>query len=207
MRSCTCCVVAVLVSFVVPVSTFGQVPPTVHVIWLQIPPAVEDVNFEIDDTDPHFPKVQLISPSDTWIIWSTDPDNPGQIGDIGEITSPNPENFGVRVVAPNGIGPGARDVKGISLIPSDSANYSDLLKINLTGSVLGDLKVQRSIGVTPTGGSINDVAIPGHVVGNITADAVGKADLTITGDVIGDITERGTFYFYVVKVECPPFGA
>ncbi len=184
MRIWTCCVVvgSVLLS---ATATAVAVPPTVNVIWLEIPPPTEDFDYVIDDTDPHFPKVELISASDTWWIWSVDTDNPDDVGDIGEVSCPNPQNFGVRVVAANGLSAGARDVKGISLIPSNTANYSNLVKINMTGNVIGDLKVQTASG--GSGGVVNDVEIAGGVTANVDIGTVGADGFTIGGDVGGNV--------------------
>jgi len=164
-------------------------PPTIHLAWDESPQPIEDYDYFIDDTDPDFPDVELVTGSLTWRIWSTDPDNPNEIGDIGVISSPYPENFGVRIMTPQG-GQGARTVRGINLDPSDAANYS-----RLTGGRLDDLSgglvLQQSSG--GTGGDIaGEVLIFGDVDGEVTVGAIAgafaDAYLVIYGTVSDNIT-------------------
>jgi len=152
-------------------------PPTIHVIWTDPgqPPELGS-DYIITTTDPDFPDVDLVSESMTWQVWSTDPDNAGGVGDIGVISSLHPKNFGVKIEDDQG-GPGARNVKGINLDPTDTNKYSEITGGSITGNLDGVLFVQEDVG--GTGGSADGFTISGNVDGDVT---LGKgAGFTITG--------------------------
>ena len=121
------------------------VPPTIHAKLGEFP-AILDIDYTVLTTppaSPDFPDVELIFAAPNWQVWSTDTDNFDDIGDIGVISCPHPGNFGVRIeraVFPTG--PGARDVKGISLVPGSSSYFSNITGTNITGQLLDDLIVQ-----------------------------------------------------------------
>lgn len=169
-------------------ATVGAVPPTIHIIWLESPQPVADQDYVIDDTDPDSPKLELIHESLTWQIWSTDTDNPSNIGDIGEITSPHPQNFAVRIQ--NGsFGSGARDVTKIDLDPQGTgsdAKYSRIVAATITGNVDGPIFVQKASG--GSGGTVASTSVSGNVGGNVTFDTVASGTLAISGNVTGNIT-------------------
>jgi hypothetical protein len=162
-------------------ATTLAVPPTIQVTWEEVPGPIEDVHYEIDDTDPDFPDVQLIEESLTWRIWSEDSDNPDGIGDIGVISSPYPENFGVKIEDDLG-DPGAREVKGIDLDPQGEGSdlkFSNLTGGRMTGNLTGDLYLQRLN--TGEGGDAS-FTIDGNTEGNMWLDTV--LYLCVRGNVI-----------------------
>ena len=109
--------------------------PVIHVTWDDPGTPMEDTHYRIIDTDPDYPNVELIEGSLTWRIWSTDTDNEDDIGDIGTISCPHADNFAVTILDDSG-GVGARDVKAITLVPSSSSNYANLVGDTSTGSRL-----------------------------------------------------------------------
>ncbi|MBI5765073.1 MAG: hypothetical protein HZA51_16280 [Planctomycetes bacterium] len=148
--------------------------PQLYLDWDESPPPVEGVAYVIDDTVPAYPSVELVIGSQTWRIWSMDPDNPGGVGDIGVISCPHPENFGIKILDPNG-GPGARNVLGIALQPSAGSNYSRIINGNFS-AILGNLSLQKSSG--GTGGNVDSLIL----------GAVGtETTLSIPGGVTGDV--------------------
>ena len=156
---------------------------------------------------PEFPDVELVTGSLTWQIWSTDSDNPDNIGDIGVISSPHAQNFGVEIEGPGEIA-GAREVKGINLDPQgegSDANYSNLNGGSISGNLTGNLFLQCSdtqqggVASFTIGGDaegdidvplVSSVAISGDAIGTITVSAL-YPSLTIGGDLLGriEITE------------------
>ena len=121
------------------------IPPTLHVAWGEPDPPEAGDDYIITDTNPRFPNVELVSESLTWRIWSEDSDNPDGIGDIGVISSPYPENFGVKIEDDLG-NPGAREVNGIILDPTDEAKASSLTSGRISGDLTGDVFLQRAPG-------------------------------------------------------------
>lgn len=146
--------------------------PVIHAAWNEPgdrPARNIDYFIKTDPpASPDFPDVELVTGSLTWQIWSTDTDNPDDIGDIGIITSPAPENFVVTIEDDLG-NPGARHVKGIILDPTDAANQSGISGGRITGDLTGDLLVQEDS--SGTGGDV-DFAIEGTATGNITIPTV-----------------------------------
>ncbi|MEK6677370.1 MAG: hypothetical protein AABZ47_17175, partial [Planctomycetota bacterium] len=70
--------------------------PVINVAWDELgdPPAL-GTDYTVQTSSPasaDFPDVTLITGSLTWRIWSTDPDNPDGLGDIGVISSPHADN-------------------------------------------------------------------------------------------------------------------
>jgi len=162
-------------------ATAFAVPPTVYVTWKEVPGPVEGTHYMIHDADPDYPDVELIHESLTWCIWSEDSDNPDWIGDIGVISSPHPENFGVTIENDQG-GSGAREVKGIILDPTDAAKYSVINGGQISGDLTGDLFVEESSG--ESGGSVS-LTVDGNVEGDITAGTI--SSLSIGGNLAGDV--------------------
>lgn len=189
-------IVAILASLLTA-SAAWAVPPEIHVAWDESPQPVEDTDYVIDDTDPDFPNVELITGSVTWRIWSVDEDNPSDIGDIGVITSPYPQNFGVKILDDSD-GPGARVVKGINLDPQGSGsdgNYSRITSGETTGDLDGDLVLQQSSG--GTGGEImGTLTIGADVTGAVTVAEVAEAAVFI---IQGDVTSSGSLDIGEIK--------
>lgn len=161
--------------------------PTLHVAWSGSPPPQTPDDYQIDyATDPDYPSVELKTGNSGWRIWSTDPDNPNGIGDIGTISSPHPQNFVVRVEGDSST-PGARTVKGIVLDPQGSgsdSNYSNVAASRITGNLQGNLTVQRSSGAT---GGEATLTVDGNVSSSSTITAPVLKSLVIAGDLAGDI--------------------
>ena len=167
--------------------------PVIHADWDEPgdPPDLGS-DYVVTTTDPDYPDVKLITGSLTWKIWSTDTDNPNDIGDIGNISSPYDQNFKVTIEDDEG-GEGARHVKGIDLDPTDPANHSSL-NGSITGDLQGDLLVQKASG--GSGGTVS-LTIAGDAEGNMTIPKL--ESLTIKGAVasgktitITEITGSGT---------------
>ncbi|UCC32184.1 MAG: hypothetical protein JSU86_07855, partial [Phycisphaerales bacterium] len=162
--------------------------PEIHAAWQEPgePPEL-DRDYKVMTTSPasvDFPDVELITGSLTWQIWSTDTDNPDNIGDIGVISSPHAQNFGVEIEKPGEIA-GAREVKGINLDPQgegSDANYSNLTGGSISGNLSGDLFVQESSG--ESGGSVS-FTVDGNVQGDIGAATISA--LSIGGHLSGDV--------------------
>lgn len=148
--------------------------PQIYLAWDESPPPVEGFAYVIDDTDPSFPSVELRTGSQTWRIWSVDPDNPGSVGDIGVISCPHAQNFGVKILTPSG-GQGARDVLGVNLQPTSGSNYSRIVEGNFS-SLVGNLILQKASGGT------------GGTIGSLTVDVVGAATVfDVPGGITGDV--------------------
>jgi len=156
--------------------------PVMHLTWDETPAPVEDVNYVVDDTDPDYPDIRLITGSLTWKIWSTDTDNPSNIGDIGVITSPYAENFAVRI-EDDQAGPGARHVKGIVLDPTGGTNHSSIAGGQITGDLEDEVFLQRYEG-GEVGGTVA-MEIGGDVLGTMALPWVNE--LTVGGSVSGSI--------------------
>jgi len=150
----------------ITLASASAVPPTIHVSWSEPgPPPVLDQDYRVITTAPassDYPNVELIKGSLTWWIWSTDPDpeNPLGVGDIGVISCPHPDNFKVTIL--NGALRGARHVKGITLEPAGTDNFSELVAA-INGDLLGDLRVNAG-GTTGEGGTAT-VYIDGSAYG------------------------------------------
>lgn len=149
---------------VVTFNTALGASPVIHLSWNDGPGPFESIHYEIDSTNPDFPNVELIAGSLTWRVWSTDSDNPDNLGDIGVISCPHPNNFAVTIR--NDADPflrGARHVKGITLVPSSPTNYSNILDSTITGDLTEDLIVQDD-----TSGVGGELSL--HIAGAVTAD-------------------------------------
>ncbi len=168
--------------------------PVISVTWDETPAPTEDVDYEIHTTNPAFPDVELIAESLTWRIWSTDTDNPNNIGDIGAITCPHPENFGVKILDASD-GPGARNVTNLELEPDGDSYYSRIIEASITGDLGGNLSVQRSTG--GTGGDLVSVTIDGQVSYDVTAHQIDWLEIgdALKGDLEVDIiSENGVVW-------------
>lgn len=100
--------------------------PVIHLQWDQGGTPVENTHYRIKTTSPaspSYPNVELLFGHDDWRIWSTDTDNENGYGDIGAISCPASQNFGVRVLNQAGE-VGARNIRGFHLVPTSSSNYS-----------------------------------------------------------------------------------
>lgn len=161
--------------------------PEIYVTWGESPAPVESVHYAIITTgtgSPDYPDIKLLSSSQTRRIWSTnDDDNPDKIGDIGIISCPASQNFGVTLREPYG-GPGARHVKGINLVPTSSSNYSNVVDGVMTGNLEGDLAVQRSSG--GSGGEVT-LSILGDISAGTDVDVPRLKQLIVGDDVLGTI--------------------
>lgn len=161
--------------------------PVIHVTWEETPAPVIDADYEIVTSSPasvDFPDVKLLSGSETWKIWSVDTDNPGDVGDIGVVSCPAAADFVVKIERPDHFTPGAREIKGINLVPTSASNFSSVYDSLISGDFSGDLVVQKSSG--DEGGEIAGLIIEGDAAGDITADTV--LQLRIDGDATGAIT-------------------
>ena len=129
--------------------------PEIHVSWATGTP-VEGYDYDVETTgegSPDFPNVKLYTGNLTWKVWSTDTDNPDDIGDIGVISCPAAANFGVKIENGDNDGPGAREVKAINLEPTNVANYSTLTGGEMTGDLTGNLTVVQD--GSSNGGEVN----------------------------------------------------
>ncbi len=144
--------------------------PVIHLQWDGGGTPVANFDYTIDTTvngSPEFPDVILHTGRLDWRIWSTDTDNTGGIGDIGVISSPAAQNFGVAILSDSD-GAGARDVKAINLEPTSSGNYSNISAPNegwgsiISGELMDELIVQAD-----TSGGGGEVTL--HL-GDATAD-------------------------------------
>lgn len=167
------------------------VPPTISVTWDESPPPVQGIHYEIYSTDPDLPDVELLNGSLTWRIWSVDTDNPGQIGDIGQITGTGAENYVLRIMRPDGTTPGARDVRSIDLVPGDTSKYSGLVDSELTNRLLWTLTLEDTSGGV---GGVVDGLVAGAGLGSVT---VPRVQSLTTGNGtqdwnIGEILSGGT---------------
>ncbi len=164
--------------------------PTIHLAWDEpgTPAANIDYFVKVEaPASPEFPDVQLETGSLTWRIWSTDPDNPDGLGDIGVISSPAAQNFGVSVATPldelGNAHPGARTVRAITLVPTSSGNHSNIPNAWMLGDLLEDVVVQPD-----ASGNGGEAEL--HIAGNVTADMTlhKVIGLTIGGEASGNIT-------------------
>ncbi len=143
--------------------------PTLHVDWINDPGGPrEHRDFEI--TDGEFPEVQLIAARTDWLVWSTNGDDPG---DIGRIWTDQPGAFGVTVADPFG-GPGARNLNDIDLRPSINQVTSVKSGSYITGD-LGSAFVKRS-------DALFVMTVGGDVTGRV--ESQGDMCLWVMGSVV-----------------------
>ena len=177
--------------------------PDIYVTWDNSPPPELGQDYFIDDTDPSFPSVELKTGSLTWRIWSVDGVN---VGDIGYISCPYAQNFGIKILTPTG-GQGARVVLGMDLEPTSGSNSSRIVD-GIFSTLEGLLILQKA--VDGTGGNIGSLdvgsfnsgsalLIPGGVTGNVSIDVIGGystvelgADTSLAMLTIGEIGEGAT---------------
>lgn len=110
--------------------------PVIHVQWDYGGTPVRGTDYTVGSGA--FPYVQLKTVNhNDWRVWSTDTDNPGEIGDIGSVSlDPSGEGyFVVRLARPDGSA-GARDVSSIVLNPTGNS-WSNLQDSVLTEGVSG----------------------------------------------------------------------
>lgn len=169
--------------------------PTIQIAWDTSPQPELGQDYYLDDSDPNYPSVELKTGSLTWRVWSTDPENEGEIGDIGVISCPHPDNFGIKILDPEG-GPGARDVLAINLVPSGSGSGSKYSKIvgGKFGKLLGDMTLKATDGSSPTGGDVASLeidsidagmilTIPGTISGTVAIGLVSEAAAVDVGTI------------------------
>ena len=138
--------------------------PIIHADWNESgSPELGTDYFVTTDppASPEFPDVRLETGSLTWRVWSTDADNPDNIGDIGVISSPHAENFGVRILDDED-GPGARTVKAIMLDPQGQGsdeNFSNLVDGGIAGDPRGHLARHVFSHICPTEGRLSTMGV------------------------------------------------
>lgn len=202
-------IVLLSISILISTNVVNAVPPTISVSWSTSPSPVLGTDYNVITSSPasaDYPNVELLTPSLTWKIWSTDSDNPSSIGDIGVISCPVAGNFGVKILD-NSNNAAARDVKGVNLIPTSGSNYSNVTGGHITGDLSGPFKVQKSSGgsggelsgnfiidgkVTSTGSvevplisSLLDVF--GDFEGNIVIGTIDNDTVRVRGSLSGDV--------------------
>jgi hypothetical protein len=147
--------------------------PVIHVQWDDGGTPNLDEHYSIDTTatgTPAFPDVKLLAGHLDWRVWSTDADNTADdyVGDIGVISSPADANFKVKLLDDGSTGYGARNVKGIHLVPTNSGKY---------GSLIGDV----TVGYSQISGALQDeLTVQADTSGNggEVALSMGYADIT-----------------------------
>lgn len=128
--------------------------PVIHAAWDGGGTPILNTHYFVNTSSPaslDFPDVELVAGHLDWRIWSTDTDNTDGYGDIGVISSPHANNYAVRI-ANLSDSYGARDVKGITLIPTSSSNYSNISGF-IKGDLLDDLALQTN--TSGTGGNVD----------------------------------------------------
>ena len=60
--------------------------PEIFVAWGLPGTPVDPENYHVDDSDPNFPDIELITGDTNWRVWSRD-DVTGAVSDIGDITA------------------------------------------------------------------------------------------------------------------------
>jgi hypothetical protein len=192
-------------------STARAADPVIHVRWDEGPQQPEQgTHYTVKIDSPasaEFPDVELIAGHLDWRIWSVDTDNPDDVGDIGVISSPYAQNFAVTILDDSD-GAGARNVKAITLDPTSSSNYSNILAGTITGDLQDDLLVQRSSG--GTGGEVSlsisgdagaDMALPKVHVLSVGGEASGSIAITqlaseggaVFGQLSGSVSIEASF--------------
>ena len=198
--------------------------PEIHLAWEEGVAPVPNVDYLVSTNSPaspEYPDVKLITGSLTWKIWSTDTDNPNNIGDIGVITSPYAENFAVRI-EDDQAGPGARHVKGIVLDPTGATNHSSIAAGQITGDLEDEVFLQRydsgEVGGTVAmeiGGDVvgtmalpwvNELTVGGSVSGSIEVLRIDNGNLEIAGDVEGSVYVGAATNTWFVTAENVVYG-
>lgn len=165
------------------------VPPTIHVAWDEAIQPVVNQDYFIHTTSPateDFPNVELTTGSLTWRIWSTDTDNTDNIGDIGVISSPSAANFAVAIRSdPATYAPGARNVKGIVLVPTSPANHGSVSSGIIAGQITDEVTVQAD--AFSNGGELN-LIVSGAVTADMTIRKVNYLGIsnTVSGAIVID---------------------
>ncbi len=170
-------------------SLAGAADPVIHVSWDESPDPILNQDYTVSTEAPasvDYPYVFLVTGSLTWRVWSTDTDNPLNVGDIGVISCPAAANFAIKLLDDSD-GPGARTVKGINLVPTSSSNYSRITSGEIKGDLDGDLTLQQSSG--GTGGDVTGLLIIGDGVGDEVTGDVTLPVLSGTLDIKGGITQ------------------
>ena len=144
----------------------GWAEPTIHVEWDEPEALIPDFHYVIDTTEegtPEFPNVILQAGSLTWRVWSEDSGNQDGIGDIGVISSPANFNFGVSITGSGPASAGARNVRGIHLVPTGTTNYSNITGGKIIGDIEGDLTLKNAFGI---GGEVVLLEVEGNLNGH-----------------------------------------
>ncbi len=146
------------------------------------PAPVSEVHFFVDFLCPgclDAPDIELIAGNLEWQLWvvRNGPEIPPPPGDIGELRSPHPTLFEVTLERPNGIDPGAANVRRIDLRPSVTWAYSELSGGAIEGNLTELLRLQESD--TGLGGGRCTLEIQGDLEGQVIVPFV--VDLSIHG--------------------------
>jgi hypothetical protein len=175
---------AALVGFVSATPAVAEYPK-IWAAWDNGGTPEEGVHYFVRTTgegSPDYPAVELRTGHNDWRIWSTDADNPNDIGDMGPVTCYNEDDFGVKILGDSS-SPGVRDVKGITLLPDGGTYYTNLIDGYIIGDVEGDLIVQRSS--VGTGGRMELVTVDGDVTGDIKAYDI--HEMVVLDNILGDV--------------------
>jgi len=161
--------------------------PVINVRWITGGTPILGFDYDVITSapaSPEFPDVVLHTGRLDWRIWSEDASDRDGVGNIGVISSPASENFAIDITNPSQpYGWGARDVKAIRLIPTSTANYSNVAGGFIAGTLIDELTVQQAAG---TGGevslSVNDVT------GNMTISKVNQLNCNnlVSGSIVID---------------------
>lgn len=162
--------------------------PTIYARWDNPVSEVDqprlDTHYEIVATDPNSPNVILREGRPDWRVWSV---NRNHITDIGVLFSPVAEDFKVKLMRPDGA-PAARHVKGITLVPSDPAKYSNIVAGEIAGNLGSDGLVLLNSAEQAGAAS---VTIDGNVSGNINIPTVDSLQINGAVDAGSTITMNG----------------
>ncbi len=160
--------------------------PDICADWDETPDPVHNDDFFVTFTDDDYPDVVLHAESQTWRVWSEDPNNSANPGDIGNITVQ--QSFGGRIYSvklkrANGT-PGARDVKSFDLTQCCVQWRSDIYDSVISGDVEGDILADYG---TVDGGGELELEVQGSVGGEVTARKIVGDGLVIDGELGGDM--------------------
>lgn len=148
--------------------------------WSQIGDPVEGTDFAVFFTDPLNPDIELTKGDGGWVV-SSELVSTGAPANIGAITTPDDDNYVVKIA--KGSGPGAASVGSMVLQPAGD-HYSAIADgSRITGDLIGDLVLQATI--AGSRGELTSLVIGGDATGNITIPKI--MSLSIGGDMSGTI--------------------